>query len=170
MATPVDPSLVASTRRFRILVALLSAISVLLLLVLAALVAGGLYAAHVVSALTPRGAQGGPVALAKQAETELTQRQQRFEHQLTDVGDGTLKELGGFSTRREGLSDTSGGLLKKLDTTIRLNQLLADEMLVLLKNLSQMEKVVAHGAQPLPEQRDLERREQARPAPSNRRK
>lgn len=164
------PSSAVTERQFRILAALLGGIALLLVLLLAALVVGGISAAHALASLTPGAHPGGPVARAEQTEVELTERQRGFERQVSGVGERTLKDVDGFAARRQALSDASGGPLKKLDTTIRLNQLLSDEMLALLRNLSGMEEAIARGARPLPEQRGLEHPGEARRPPAGRRK
>lgn len=143
-----------TARQYRTLVALLGGIAALLLLLVLGLGAGGLYALKTVRTLTGR--QG-----VQETERDVAARQAAFQKELGEYGESTLATLDGFKQRRAALEDTSGGPLKKIELTVRLNQLMADELLVMLRTLAGLEVSVAHGARPLPTERPAARARQA---------
>jgi hypothetical protein len=149
-------------RQMRAVLGLLGVIAVCLVLLVAGLAFGGLWLSRSMTRLTGRSPLSAPGAEQQASKvsvdaSELANRQDAVARELEQVVAQTQKDLADLEQRRKALSDTAGGPLKKLDTTIRMNQLLSDELAVLLKNLSGVESSIAHAARPLPAERRLAR-------------
>jgi hypothetical protein len=139
-------------RDLRRVVILLGAIAALLLLLLGGLVAGALWGARALAAVTP---VADPGAQMRQVTAELAHRQAVLDHELEAVAAHALHDVEGFRARRAALEDVSGGPLKKMDTVVRLNQLMAEEMLTLIVNTAGMERAIAQASRPLPVEREV---------------
>ena len=94
-------------------------------------------------------------ATSREFLRELDTRQRTLGHGLDGRARATLADLDRLAARRSALSAIPADPLGKLDATIRLNQLVADELLVLTRHLADSTGIAGRGLRPLPAQARL---------------
>jgi hypothetical protein len=100
-------------------------------------------------------ASGGNVASLQQTLEELTRRQEALASALGARADQSQKSLDALKAKRRALAGVDKGPIDKLEQLIQLNQLLADEMLLLLDHVAASQESLANAMKPLPAQRAL---------------
>jgi SMC interacting uncharacterized protein involved in chromosome segregation len=87
--------------------------------------------------------------------SELTQRQEALASGLESRANQSLKSLEALKRQREELSAIAKGPIDKMEQMIRINQLMADEMLLLLHHVTLTQASLAEAMRPLPTQREV---------------
>ena len=86
---------------------------------------------------------------------ELTAHQAAFASAIREQSEKATAEVAVFQRRREALDPVRKGPLEKLDQTIQLTQLMADELLLMNRQVIVIESSIARVARPVKGQREL---------------
>ena len=87
------------------------------------------------------------------AAEEITVRQGALAQALDTRADQTSTEINALQQRRSALGELRPGPIQKLTQTLEMNQLMADELLLLLRHLNSTQSSLAKSMRPLPTQR-----------------
>src|SRR5687767_6125454 len=128
----------------RTMVRLLTMTVALLGVLVVGLIAGGAFAWHQYRQLRATVAQPASVASGLderlqqlgQVASDLTDRQQKVAAALGQRADTSQARIEELEKRRAALDEVRKGPIDKMDQLVRINQLLADEMLVLLRHVA----------------------------------
>ncbi|MFN7135042.1 MAG: hypothetical protein ACK4N5_23400, partial [Myxococcales bacterium] len=150
MATPAD---VRTVHRLLVVIAALLAVQV------GALAAAGIWGWVTLQRLEARLGTSGEQALASVERAaslagELTQRQTNLSAGLAGAGRRSLEKLEAIRERRQRLDGVASGMIDKLEQTIRIQQLMADELIVMIELLGDSVRTAGNGLRPLPTQRE----------------
>jgi hypothetical protein len=135
----------------RLTKALLAIIATLLLVLVVEVGAMGLQLKRETTELNAKLSSQSEV-VSSRAQTTLDAvetRQRSFSRNLSHVASQTEKDVANIEKRLAGLQSTSGGLLKKMGQVVQLNQLMADEMLVLIRQMTGLQQAMAAAVKPI---------------------
>lgn len=169
-----DPLLERVERQNRRIILLLGAIAVLLLALVVGLAGSGWMLLHTYQSLSAHavGLKAGFGDVEKQAydlEQEVQRRQDDLSRRLYAHSHAALDRLPNFQHRRAALESFPANPNAKLDHVTALNQLMSDELMVLVRLLSETIGTLGDEARPLRAQQQLEppqARHEGSPAPS----
>lgn len=155
-----DPVLERVERQNRRIILLLGAIAVLLLALVVGLAASGWMLLHTYQSLSAHsvGLQAGLGDAEQEAfdlEQEVQRRQDDLSRRLYAHSHAALARLPNFQHRRAALEGFPPNPNAKLDHVTALNQLMSDELMVLVRLLSETVATLGDEVRPLRVQRDL---------------
>jgi len=87
--------------------------------------------------------------------SELTQRQEVLATGLDSRAAASLQSFEALRRQRDELKGIAKGPIDKMEQLIRINQLMADEMLLLLHHVTLTQATLAESLRPLPTQREV---------------
>ncbi len=140
----------ASTRTERLLRVLVGLVAVLVVLFVGASVLA--FREYVRFRSLVKKASGTPLASLQEdapaALRAVAQRQATLAAAMNQRADQTARELAALQKRREGIGNPDKGPLDQMAQLVQLNQLMADEMLLLLKHTTYSQNSLAEAMRP----------------------